>query len=88
MGITSIDEYSSVEGLALFKDHQYELTSTYENTSDHDVDSMAVMYLYMHDKRFKKPDMSKRQAMPTGGESDPRRAALDVTPQPPGAGYT
>ena len=38
--------------------HQYQLTSYYDNTSDHDVDSMAVMYMYLRDKKFVKPDLS------------------------------
>lgn len=58
IGIERIDHYSSVEGLPLYKDHQYELTSVYNNTSDHDVDSMAVMYMYMRDKNFKKPKLT------------------------------
>ncbi|MEZ4240243.1 MAG: hypothetical protein R3F59_29630 [Myxococcota bacterium] len=64
VGIERIDHYSSVEGMPLYKDHQYELTSYYNNTSDHDVDSMAVMYLYLRDKKFKKPDLSKLEAQP------------------------
>ena len=56
IGIASIDHYSSVEGIKVYKDHQYQLTSYYNNTSDHDVDSMAVMYMYMRDSKFKKPD--------------------------------
>jgi hypothetical protein len=55
IGLDRVEYFSSREGLKLFKDHQYELTSVYENTSGESVDSMAVMYLYMHDKRFQKP---------------------------------
>lgn len=58
VGIDAIDHYSSVEGMPLYKDHQYELTSVYDNTSGHDVDSMAVMYLYMKDQRFQRPDLT------------------------------
>jgi hypothetical protein len=58
IGIDSIDHYASVEGMTLYKDHQYQLTSVYDNTSDHDVDSMAVMYMYLRDKKFKKPDLT------------------------------
>jgi hypothetical protein len=58
IGIASIDHYSSAEGMPLYKDHQYELTSYYNNTSDHEVDSMAVMYMYMKDKNFKKPTLT------------------------------
>jgi hypothetical protein len=73
VGIDSIEHYASVEGMPLFKDHQYELTSYYNNTSDRDVDSMAVMYLYMRDKKFQRPDLSKRAAAPAKETSDQER---------------
>lgn len=58
IGIDSIDHYESVDGMLLHKDHQYQLTSVYDNTSGHDVDSMAVMYMYLKDKKFRKPDLA------------------------------
>jgi len=64
VGIQSIEHYSSLEGMPMYKSHQYELTSYYDNTTDHDVDSMAVMYMYLKDKNFQKPDLSARAAMP------------------------
>jgi hypothetical protein len=66
IGIDSIDHFESVDGMALYKDHQYELTSVYNNTSGHDVDSMAVMYMYLKDKKFKRPDLSA--PLPTAAE--------------------
>jgi len=72
VGIESIEHYSSVDGMPMYKSHQYELTSYYDNTTDHDVDSMAVMYMYMRDKNFVKPDMSQRAAMPAP-KSDPNK---------------
>lgn len=58
IGIDDIDHFESVAGLPLYKDHQYELTSVYDNTTDHDVDSMAVMYMYLKDKKFERPDLT------------------------------
>ncbi len=55
IGIEHIDHYESTEGLMLYKDHEYELISKYNNTSGKDVDSMAVMYMYLENKHFKKP---------------------------------
>jgi hypothetical protein len=55
IGLKRVEYYSDPEGIPLYKDHQYELVSKYNNTSEEAVDSMAVMYLYMHDRRFKKP---------------------------------
>lgn len=63
IGIERVEYYSSVEGLPLFKDHEYEIISVYNNTSSEDQDSMAVMYLYMLDKEFQKsglrPELEK-----------------------------
>jgi len=57
IGLQRVEYYSSAEGLMFYKDHEYELVSNYNNTSSEPVDSMAVMYLYMHDKNFKKPEL-------------------------------
>lgn len=73
VGIASINHYSSVEGIKVYKDHQYQLTSTYNNTSDHDVDSMAVMYMYLRDTKFAKPDLSARAAAPPASDSAKER---------------
>lgn len=70
VGITSIEHYASATGMPMYKSHQYELTSYYNNTSGKDVDSMAVMYLYLRDKKFQKPDLSARSAMPPSTEAD------------------
>ena len=55
IGLKRVEYFSSAEGLAVFKSHEYELVSHYNNTSDEDQDSMAVMYIYLLDKEFKKP---------------------------------
>jgi hypothetical protein len=33
----------------MYSDHDYEIIATYNNTLDHNIDSMAVMYLYLRD---------------------------------------
>ena len=38
------------EGFRVYRDHKYELEALYDNTTDHDVDAMAMMYLYYHPK--------------------------------------
>ncbi len=55
IGLDHVDHFSSREGVPLFKDHEYELVSVYENTSDEPQDSMAVMYLYVLDHDFHRP---------------------------------
>ena len=76
IGIDSIDHYESVEGLPLFKDHQYELTSVYDNTTDHDVDSMAVMYMYLKDNKFQRPDLAAPLPKATAPEDSERGASM------------
>ena len=55
IGIDKVDHFSSVDGIDFVKGHEYELVSRYHNTSGENVDSMAVMYLYLADRNFKKP---------------------------------
>jgi cyclophilin family peptidyl-prolyl cis-trans isomerase len=55
IGLDYVTSFSSKKGVPLFKDHQYELISTYNNTTSTNQDSMAVMLLFLHDKRFTKP---------------------------------
>jgi hypothetical protein len=59
IGLAHVDSYSSVEGLPLYKGHDYEIVSVYNNTSGADQDSMAVMNLYLLDKGFKDPTGSR-----------------------------
>jgi len=40
------------EGIPIYKDHQYELVSVYDDTSGVDQDSMAVMFRYLLDEKF------------------------------------
>lgn len=74
IGIDRIEHYSSPEGIPLFKDHEYELVSIYDNTSDVDQDSMAVMYMYVLDKEFDREKFlaaaeSGKAAATAGGET-------------------
>lgn len=54
VAIQKISHYSSEEGLPIDRHHEFELVVVYDNTTDHDVDSMAVMYLYLHDSFYAK----------------------------------
>lgn len=44
--LVATDAYSSVEGLKVYKDHQYEFVSVYDNPTHHDVDAMASLWVY------------------------------------------
>lgn len=70
VGIDHIDYFESVEGLPLYKDHEYELVSVYNNTTDQPVDSMAVMYLYLLDQTFGKPDLASLQQLTSEAKLD------------------
>lgn len=63
VGLAHIDHYESTEGIPIFKDHQYELVSVYNNTDKIDHDSMAVMYLYLNDKHFQRPTAEQLAAL-------------------------
>ncbi|MEM7585663.1 MAG: hypothetical protein AAF560_19900, partial [Acidobacteriota bacterium] len=52
IGLSHVDALSSVEGIPVFADHEYEMVSVYNNTTSEDQDSMAVMYMYLRDKEF------------------------------------
>ena len=50
IGIAEVEHFSSVEGLPLHRDHEYELISVYDNISGVDQDAMALMLLYLRVK--------------------------------------
>jgi hypothetical protein len=59
LALESISTYSSQDGLLLQKDHQYGLISIYDNQTDKELDSMAVMYLYIHDPKYLPPSAAE-----------------------------
>ncbi len=52
IGLAHVDYLSSPEGIEVFADHEYEMVSVYNNTTDEDQDSMAVMYMYLFDREL------------------------------------
>ena len=46
----NVDEFKSTGGVRMFRDHRYELTAEYHNTSGVDSDAMAILYLYFLEK--------------------------------------
>ena len=63
IGLPFVASYSDPEGFELYKDHQYQLVSVYNNTSGEDQDSMAVMYLYLRDKTFDERSVKREPAL-------------------------
>jgi hypothetical protein len=54
VGLTEVDYYSSEEGIPLYKDHEYELISVYDNDSGVEQDAMATLFLYLYDPEGEK----------------------------------
>lgn len=54
-GLAEATHYSSTEGIAVFKNHQYKLISEYDNTSGKDQTAMAFIFVYIHNPDFEKP---------------------------------
>jgi len=50
VGVAHVDEFKSIEGIPILRDHRYELRAEYDNTSDSQTDAMAILYLYLLEK--------------------------------------
>ena len=61
IGLERVESFTSVEGIPVYADHEYELVSVYENTSAEAQDSMAIMFLYMLDQEFIRPKLDRAQ---------------------------
>lgn len=57
IGLEHVETFESEEGIPVYADHEYELVSVYENTSDEIQDSMALMFVYLLDQDFVKPTL-------------------------------
>ena len=79
VGLAHVDFFSSEKGIPVFADHEYELISVYENTSGVAQDSMAVMNLYLADREFKKPDLSK---LADASNEPPKARGAEPAPRP------
>ncbi len=66
IGLAEVEYFSSEQGLPMYRDHEYEVVSVYNNTSGASQDSMATMFLYLAAKDL---DLSRfgRAAGRSGG---------------------
>lgn len=55
IGLEALTNYSSAEGIKVYKDHDYEIISTYNNTSGESQTAMAFMFFYVEDKLWNPP---------------------------------
>ena len=54
IGLEKVIFFSSEEGISIYKDHEYEIISTYNNITNESKDAMALIYMYLFDKEFEK----------------------------------
>jgi hypothetical protein len=54
IGIEEVEYFSSDKGIPLYKDHEYQVVSVYNNTTDQDQDAMVSIFIYVLDKEFQK----------------------------------
>jgi hypothetical protein len=80
IGLAHVDFFSSEAGVPLYKDHEYEIVSVYNNTTSEDQDSMAVMNLYVIDKEFDKPDLTRVKALQQEKKAAPKAAPSASAP--------
>jgi hypothetical protein len=89
IGLAEVQDYSSREGLAVRRDHEYEVVSEYDNTSGAEQDSMATVFLYLTAKDL---DLSPWRRGATAARIGrervrrPRRRTRSGTPLRRGAG--
>ncbi len=60
LGLESIESFASPDGVPMYNSHEYELRCVYNNTTKKNVDSMAVMYLYLGDTEFNRDEVMRR----------------------------
>jgi hypothetical protein len=60
VGLDWIDYFSSEAGFPIYKDHQYELISVYENPGSERSDAMASLFLYYLDHEFDRGAVAAR----------------------------
>jgi hypothetical protein len=52
VGVASVDEFKSIEGIPILRNHRYELEVEYDNPLDSNTDAMAIFYLYLLEKEL------------------------------------
>jgi len=59
LGVAHVDEMKSTDGVPIQASHRYEIEAEYNNTTDHDIDAMGILYLYLLEKNFVPPAPAK-----------------------------
>jgi hypothetical protein len=62
IALEHVEHVTSQEGLPLFKDHEYEVVSVYENDSGVDQDAMATVFFYIRANDVSVEEIRRRAA--------------------------
>ena len=62
-GLTELTHFSSRKGIVIHRDHEYEMVAGYNNTTEHDIDAMAILFLYLLDKTFDREQLRKSRGI-------------------------
>ena len=62
VGLAHVDTFSSDAGVPMYKDHEYELISVYDNPTKENHDSMASAFLGLEDRELVVPDAATLMA--------------------------
>ena len=61
-GLTQLTHFSSEKGIPIYRNHQYEMVAGYNNTTDHDIDAMAIFFVYLLDQTLNKEQLGTASA--------------------------
>jgi hypothetical protein len=81
IGLASVDHFSSAEGIPVFRGHDYEVESVYDNPTDAAKDAMAIFFVYFRDKEMEQRLPGVRQELAASGA-----AAASAAPAAPAHG--
>jgi len=71
VGVATVEVYSSTKGAPIYKNHEYELVSVYDNPTGVEQDAMATFFLYLLDKDFRKPTVGVSATAPASSTATP-----------------
>jgi len=52
IGVAQVDEFKSIDGVPILRNHHYQLSVEYDNSSGSNTDAMAILYLYLLEKEI------------------------------------
>lgn len=74
VGLARVEDYSSAEGIPVFRDHDYEIVSVYDNPTGAEQDAMAVFFVYFRDVELEQRIDALRGELAASASADASRA--------------